>query len=572
MKFIQRTLVTLTVATLALPLACAAQTPVTTSPANTLKVKIIGFNDFHGNLKSPGNFSGMPAGGADFFAAYANQLKAQNPNNVVVSAGDLIGASPLISALFHDEPTIEAMNRIGLDINAVGNHEFDEGKTELLRMQNGGCHPTDPNTCQGAAVGTPVPFEGADFSFLAANVIDTATGKSIFPRYTIKTFEGVKIAFIGMTLEGTPTIVTPTGVAGLEFKDEADTVNGLINQLRNLGTQAVVVVIHEGGFQSGSFNGCVGPSGPIIDIVARLHSTVDLVVSGHTHQAYICQLPNSAGKLIPVTSASAFGRLLTDIDLTLDRKTRDVIASTATNIIVNRANTAVTPAASLTTLVANYDTLAAPIANRVIGSITADITRTLSPAGESTAGNLIADSQLAATAAPTFGNAVIAFMNPGGIRADFLFAASGSEGNGNVTYGEAFTVQPFGNSLVTLTLTGAQVEMVLEEQFVGCPNGQTANRILQPSVGFQYTWNASGPACDKIDPASISLNGIAIVPAASYRVTVNSFLADGGDRFTTLIAGTARLGGAIDLDALADFLGSQSPVSPTPLNRVLRLN
>lgn len=564
MTIIKHALGVLAALAFSLPFACAAQ-----SVTNPLMIKIIGFNDFHGNLRSPGNFAGNPAGGADYFAAYVNLLKQRNPNNVVVSAGDLIGASPLLSALFHDEPTIEAMNRIGLDINAVGNHEFDEGAAELLRMQRGGCHPTDPNSCRGADVGTPVPFEGAQFSFLAANVIDINTGKPIFPRYKIKTFEGVKIAFIGMTLEGTPTIVTPTGVAGLEFRDEAETVNGLIKQLRNLGTEAIVVVIHEGGFQSGNFNGCVGPSGPIVDIVRRLDKAVDLVVSGHTHQGYICRLPNSVGNEILVTSASSFGRLLTDIDLTIDRKTRDVVASSATNIVVNRANTDIVPVPELAALVGNYDMLAAPIANRVIGSITANITRATNSAGESAAGNLVADAQLAATQAPGFGGAVVAFMNPGGIRTEFFFAASGSEGDGNVTYGEAFTVQPFGNSLVTMTLTGAQIETLLEQQFVGCTNGQTANRILQPSVGFQYVWNGNGPNCDKVDPATITINGVVVDPASNYRVTVNSFLADGGDRFFVLSSGTARLGGAIDLDALADYFANQSPISPTPLDRVL---
>lgn len=547
--------------------------------AAPVNVKIIAFNDFHGNLRSPGNFAGNPAGGADHLAAYIARLRSQNPdNNIVVHAGDLVGASPLISALFHDEPTIEIMNRIGLDVAAVGNHEFDEGRTELLRLQSGGCHPTDPNSCKGAQVGTPVPFEGAKFKFLAANVIENATGKPLFPRYIIKTFGGVRMAFIGMTLENTPSIVTPSGVAGLSFNDEAQTVNALIRTLRNQGVNAIAVVVHEGGTQSGPIGGCTNFSGALQGIVQTLDSAVDLVISGHTHQAYVCQLQNAMGRNVLVTSASAFGRVLTDINVVLDTETRDVASATATQVVVNRNDTTVTPDPAIATLVANYGALEAPIANQVVGKISAAFTRTTSAACEHTAGGLIADAQLAATTAPTFGGAEIAFMNPGGVRADFTFPSSAAgEGDGNITYGEAFTVQPFGNSLVTMSLTGTQIEELLEQQFVGCPNAQPFNRVLLPSRGFQYTWDRSRPACDRIDPSTIRLNGTQIDPIRTYRVTVNSFLADGGDSFSVLRSGTNRLGGAQDIDALDDYLAPTllpapggSPIAPAPLNRIIR--
>jgi 5'-nucleotidase len=546
--------------------AAAAQSDI----GKTLQVKIISFNDFHGNLESPGSFSGVPAGGVDVLAAYVNLLKGQNPNNVVVSAGDLVGASPLISALFHDEPTIETMNRLGLEFNAVGNHEFDDGREELLRMQNGGCHPTDPNTCQGAQVGTPVPFEGAKFNFLAANVVDTATGETLFPAYMVKNFKGNRVAFIGMTLEGTPSIVSPSGVAGLAFHDEADTVNALIPELKRRGIESIVVLIHEGGLTTGGINECPNASGAILDIVKRFSDAVDLVVSGHTHRAYICALPNAAGRLIPVTSGGSFGRVITDTTLTLDTRSREVIAAQAQNLVVDR--TQQTPVAEIANIVAGYKALAAPIANQVIGSVTVDVTRTVNAAGESALGDVIADAQFAATAAPEFGNAVVGFMNPGGIRADLLFTQSGTEGDGNVTYGEAFTVQPFGNSLVTMTLSGAQIETLLEQQFTGCPNNQPFNRILQVSEGFSYTWDNARPACDKIDPATIKIAGVVLDPAASYRLTVNSFLADGGDNFTVLTQGTDRLGGAQDLDALSAYFAAKSPVAPGAQNRILRLN
>ena len=534
--------------------ASGGATAAPTSPL--VDVQLLAINDFHGNLDPPAGSSGrigsIDAGGVEYLATHIAQLEATNPNTLVVSAGDLIGASPLLSALFHDEPTIEAMNLLGLDFNAVGNHEFDEGAAELLRMQNGGCHPTD-----GCLDGDG--FAGADFQFLAANVVRKDNGKTLFPAYKIRSFGGAKLAIIGVVLEGTPTIVTPSGVAGLEFKDEAETVNALIPQLKAKGVNAITVLIHEGGVQSGTFNGCVGISGAIVDIVNRFDPAVDVVISGHTHQAYNCQLNNML-----VTSASSFGRLVTDVDLTIDRATGDVTQMAANNLIVTRD---VTRNAGQTSLLAKYRTFADPIANRVIGSITADITRTANPAGESALGDVIADAQLAATAPAGFGEAVAAFMNPGGIRAELTYAGSvAGEGDGNVTYGEAFTVQPFGNSLVTMTLSGAQIDQLLEQQFDNPTAGQ--NRILQVSNGFSYSWSASAATGSKVDPSSIRLNGVPVDPNGAYRITVNSFLAEGGDNFTVLTQGTNRLGGAVDLDALVDYFGANSPVPPGPQTRI----
>ncbi|HZW04076.1 MAG TPA: bifunctional metallophosphatase/5'-nucleotidase, partial [Anaerolineaceae bacterium] len=482
---------------------------------------------------------------------HIDQLRATNPNTVVVSAGDMIGASPLISALFHDEPAIEAFNAIGLDYNAVGNHEFDEGAAELVRMQEGGCHPVDG--CQDGD-----PFEGADFRYLAANVVWEKNGKTLFPAYKMRSFDGAKVAFIGMTLEGTPTIVTPSGVAGLQFLDEADTVNALVPELQKKGINTIVVLIHEGGIQPFNYNGCNGISGPIVDIVNRLDPAVDVVISGHTHQPYNCVINDMI-----VTSAYSFGRVVTDVDLTIDRATGDVVTMSANNLIVTRD---VPAHPILTALVDKYRALTAPLANRVVGSITADITRTANAAGESALGDVIADAQLAATAPDGFGNAVVAFMNPGGIRADLAFAPSGSEQPGEVTYGEIFTVQPFGNSLVTLTLTGEQIDTLLEQQFDNPAVGQT--RILQVSNGFTYSWSASAPTGSKVDPASIMINGVVVDPAADYRVTVNSFLADGGDNFSILVQGHSRLGGDVDTDAFEKYLAANSPVAPGPQNRI----
>jgi 5'-nucleotidase len=540
--------------------ALAAKPPKT---EKTIDVQLLAINDFHGNLQPPAGSSGrittpsgpVDAGGVEYLSTHVKQLEQSNRRTVVVAAGDLIGASPLLSALFHDEPTIEAMNEIGLDIASVGNHEFDEGSAELLRMQNGGCHPTDG--CQDGD-----PFGGADFQYLSANVVREDTGKTLFPAYEIRKFRNVRVAFIGMTLEATPTIVTPSGVAGLDFRDEVETVNALVPELRRRKVEAIVVLIHEGGLPTGLYNECPGISGPIVDIVSNLDDAVDVVVSGHTHQAYNCVID---GK--PVTSASSFGRLVTDIDLTLDRRSHDVSSVSVNNVIVTRD---VAPDPAQTALIAKYDAVAAPLANRVIGQVTADITRTANAAGESALGDVIADAQLDATDEPDFGDAIVAFMNPGGIRTELTFAQSGSEGDGNVTYGEAFAVQPFGNSLVTMTLTGAEIDTLLEQQFDNPEPGQS--RMLQVSEGFMYTWDAAAPVGSRVDPASITIDGLPLDVGASYRVTVNSFLADGGDNFTVLRNGTDRLGGEVDLDALVTYFETSSPVAPGAQDRITRLN
>ncbi|HJR86201.1 MAG TPA: bifunctional metallophosphatase/5'-nucleotidase [Acidimicrobiia bacterium] len=536
----------------AVPAGAAGPPPV--------ELQILAINDFHGAIAPVPDqmWLGQPVGRADFFASHIREAEEGVRNSVVVSAGDLIGASPLISALFHDEPTIEAMNLIGLDIAGVGNHEFDEGPAELLRMQEGGCHPID-----GCLDGDG--FAGADFQYLSANVTVDATGETLFPPYVIENYQGVKVAFIGMTLEGTPTIVTPTAVAGLTFEDEVETVNALIPELQKRQVEAIVVLLHEGGFSEGGPEGdeCGGGlSDPLASIVTGFDDAVDLVIAGHVNDEFVCEVD---GKW--VTMADNNGRLYTDIDVTLDRRTKEMTVVNIDNVPTFQS--AVDPAPALTALIDKYDELSAPLANAVIGSITADIPEIYNAAGEAAVGDVIADAQLAATASAETGGAVVAFMNPGGIRTSdgFLFASSPvGEGDGNVTFGEAFAVQPFGNSLVTMTLTGAQIEALLEQQFRA-----DGNTILQVSEGFTYSWSLSAPVGSKVDPASIMIGGTPIDLGASYRVTVNSFLADGGDGFSVLVGGTDRLGGDVDLDALVDYFEANSPVPPGPQNRITQV-
>lgn len=532
--------------------------------AQVTDVQILALNDFHGQLEQPQGSGGRigltNAGGVEFLATHVDRLRATNPNTLFVSAGDMIGATPLISALFHDEPTIEAFNLMGLDYNGVGNHEFDEGVDELLRMQNGGCHPVD-----GCADGDP--FDGATFDFLAANVKYKDSGETIFPPYKIHHFPGVKVAIVGMTLEGTPSIVSPGGIQTVDFLDEAESVNALVPELERQNVETIIVLLHEGGRTSNplnetTINECGTLTGALPPIVEAMDDEIDVVVTGHTNWAVNCEID---GKL--VTGAASVGRLVTDIDLTISRATKDVVIAKADNKIITRD---VPLSSALTDLVAKFRDLSAPLANRVIGSITGPITRTSNAAGESALGDVIADAQLEATEDPGFGDAVAAFMNPGGIRADLTFPSSPvGEGDGNVTYGEAFAVQPFGNSLVTMTLTGGQIDTLLEQQFNNPVAGQ--NRILQVSDGFTYSWSLSAPAGAKVDPSTIRIGGVTVDPAAGYRVTVNSFLAEGGDNFLVLRDGTSRLGGEVDLDALDKYFQANSPVAPGPQNRITQV-
>jgi 5'-nucleotidase len=548
----------------ALLLAFIAAAPhVTAQTAAPVELRILAINDLHGNLRpssggiriaDPDDKSKkivVPAGGVETMATVVSELRKGHDNTIFVAAGDLIGASPLLSAMFHDEPTIESLSMMGLAIASVGNHEFDEGKDELLRIQNGGCHPVDG--CQG-----PHPFTGAKFHYLAASTIDKATGKPLFPPYEIRQFEGIPVAFIGLTLKGTANIVSPPGVAGLEFRDEAETVNALVPELKARGVEAIVVLIHEGGYPNptGDYNACPDISGAIVDIARKFDRAVDIVISGHSHQAYACEID---GRL--VTSADKYGTLVTAIDLKLDRTTHDIISAKADNVIVRTG--AYAKDESQTALLASYDQLAAPRANRPAGSVTDTLTHRPNSAGETMLGDVIADAQLAATQSEATGRAVIAFTNPGGIRSDIA-----KRDDGIVTYGDIFASQPFRNQLVTLTLTGQQIKNVLEQQW----SDPKLPRILQVSKGFAYTWDNAKPNGEHIIADSMTLNGQPIDPAASYRVTVNNYLSVGGDGFSQLKQGTAPLTGLYDSDALDGYFRANSPIAPTAVDRIRRIN
>ncbi|NKQ12886.1 bifunctional metallophosphatase/5'-nucleotidase [Pseudomonas sp. SST3] len=524
-------------------------------PEPVVSVNILSINDFHGQL-SPRTVAGRPAGGAAVLASYLKS--ASGEYTLIVHDGDQVGASPPNSALLRDEPSISLLNllanahcrpfgrqmemsrsaqtlaqqRCNL-IGTLGNHEFDNGKTELLRQLTGGNHANGPFLED--------EWQGARYPTVSSNVIDQATGESLLPPYSIYYAGGVRIGVIGAVLKETPSIVSPSGVAGLRFIDEADAINRSVAELRRQGIRAIVVALHQGGQQT-SYDGATNPeadevTGPVVDIIERLDDEVDVVISGHAHGFTNALVPNASGKPILVTQAFSAGTAYADIELVVSRRSRDIVEKSAA-ILTTWADQGpgLSPDPEVTALVAQADARVEPLVARVVGLAQTALTRTETPAGESALGNLIADAQRVAT------DAQISFMNPGGIRADLE--------SGEVSWGELFAIQPFANDLVSMDLTGAQIKTMLEQQWIG----QSYPRLLKPS-GIQYSWSASRPEGNRViemrDAAGALIN-----PAAIYRVTVNSFLAGGGDNFTVLTEGTNRVVGPVDLDALVSYIES----------------
>ena len=546
----------------------------------TTDLHVLAWNDFHGNLEPASlNIYGRFAGGAAYLAKLVHDKQAQYRfRQATVLAGDNIGASPLANGLVNEEPATIVTNLMNVNFSSVGNHEFDKGKDELKRIQNGGCKPT--TGCTGAPYalrngGTTDRYPGAHFQYLSANVIDKASGRPLFPATGTKWFwtdsgRPVGLGFIGEVLKDTPTIVTPSGVAGLDFTDEADAANKAARDLARHGVKIPILVIHQGAFQTGpdtALNGCAGNlAGTDIEkIVQKLDPSIKVIISGHTHAEYRCTITtNGVTRLI--TSAASFGRILSDLTLTVDDRTGQLVSAAATNSIVENALNASGPGVvrqddpskadpRVAAVVKQYVDAAAPLANKVIGKIQGDLTRAAGPLGESTLGDVIADGQLKATADAATGSAQVAFMNPGGIRNDIKTTdiSSGGEAVGEVTYGEAFSVQPFGNSLVTKTMTGDQIRRLLQQQYVGC--GQTSQRTLQISATMTYQANPAAASCaDKV--GTITIGGVEVTPTTTLRVTMNNFLASGGDGFTVFNEGTNALGGAQDIDAFAAYLSA----------------
>lgn len=517
-----------------------------------LHVKILGLNDFHGQL-DPRVVSSRPAGGAAVLASYLRTAQGGiEDQTLLVHAGDHVGASPPDSALFQDEPSIQFLNLLANDactytdklnpacnvVGTLGNHEFDEGKAELLRLLGGGNFASGPFFED--------PYRGARFPYVSANVTDELGGQPLLPPYVIKIVRGVPVAFIGAVLKGTPSIVTPTGVAGLSFLDEAVAINSYVPALKAQGVHAIIVTIHQGGFQT-SYTGptratAALSSGPeILDIVNRLDDEIDVVVSGHSHAFTNALVANAHGKQILITQAFSASTAYDDIDLLINPETADVVSKSAAIVTTfGDVGPGLTPDSQVAALVSAADVRVAPLVNRVVGSTASALTRAQTTAGESALGDLIASAQRAAMGTQ------LAFMNPGGIRGDL--------DAGVITWGELFAIQPFGNSLVRMNLTGAQIYAVLEQQWLG----QTTPKIMQ-IAGFDYIWDPNLPVGARV--VEVRVAGAAIDKAATYSIVCNNFMAAGGDGFTVFVQGTNSIGGPIDLDALIDYVEDQSPLT-----------
>lgn len=530
-------------------------TPVADGPlcrGGALHVKVLGWNDFHGHLAAGSKVGTRPVGGADVLAAYLEAASTGlESQTLLVHAGDQVGASPPESALLQDEPSLQFLNllanssctstnRVDPECNVVGtlgNHEFDEGRGELLRLLTGGNAATGPFLEN--------PYQGVRFPYVSANVIDVTSNAPLLPPYVVKRVHGVPVAFIGAVLKDTPTIVTPTGVAGLKFLDEADAINSYVPELVRSGVRAIVVTIHQGGSQT-SYTGPTKTDGTTVNgsdiqrILARLDDEIDVVVSGHSHSFTNALVKNAHGHDILVTQAFSYGTAYDDIDLYVDPVSHDVVAKSAQVVTTySDAGPGLRPDPVVTTLVTAAQARVAPLVTRVVGSTDLALTQTENAAGESLLGDLIADAQREAMGTD------FAFMNPGGIRAPI--------DAGEITWGELFAVQPFGNTLVRLNLTGAQIYDVLEQQWAGQP----FPRIMKTS-GLQYTWDPARPVGSRV--LEVRRAGQPIDRTATYSVTCNNFMATGGDNFKVFTAGTDQVGGPVDLDALVDYVEHHSPL------------
>lgn len=515
--------------------------------AAPVEVNVAAINDFHGNLlsnpfsyKDPAVEGGMvklKAGGIGALSGLVAQLRQQDSELLLIGAGDMIGGSPPISSMWADEPTLDALDLMGLKFTAVGNHELDQGKAELLRQIKGGCESTRPDkACQFDKA-----YKGTTFPYISANLMDKETGKPLFQPYRIERAHGAKIAFVGATLKNVAAYVSAKSMNGLYTVDEADAINALLPELKKQDVDAIVVVIHQGGETPERFDqqDCSQLGGDVVDVVKRLDPQIKVVVSAHTHQGYLCRVGDKL-----VTQGASFGRLMTHLTLKIDTDKHQLLDVKAENLVVDPQRYAPTEEiAALQRQVENRSQaqLGEPLAR--LGA--RQVQRETNDAGESAMGDLIADAQLAATRAL---GAQVALMNLGGMRMDLAL----EEGQDKVNYGQVAGVQPFNNTLNIMTLSGAQLRELLEQQW---QTGSMGFYPLQPSASLSYRWDAARPKGQHVIAESLMIDGQPVKPEQTYRVTVNSFLADGGDNFTVLAQASERLDtGLNDLEALIVYL------------------
>jgi 5'-nucleotidase len=535
-----------TLLTFGLALAGCATPGSGPAAGSPVEINLVALNDFHGNLEASkytyhsaatGKSETIRAGGIDTLGAALQAWRREDKDLLFVAAGDLIGASPAMSSMWADEPAIAAMNMLGLSVSSLGNHEFDPGRKELLRQQHGGCDSPRPGkACQLAPT-----FDGAKYAYLAANVIDSATGKTLVPAYRIEDVKGVKVGLVGAVLQDTPSVAVASSIAGLSFLGEAESINQAIPQMRAAGAKVFVALIHEGGHTVDAPDkpGCDNLKGAIVDIVKKLDPAVRLVITGHSHKGYLC---NVDGRV--VTQADAAGHLLSRIRINVIPATGAVTGIDVRNVVMTPGEYPADPKLSAylaTVRERSHAVLARPVAR--LGSPL--VARKENAAGESALGDLIADAVLAATRAQ---GAQIGFMNTGGIRKDLEAGADLT-----ASFGQAQAVLPFGNTLVVMDLSGAQIRNLLEQQWQR--PAASDDSTLQVSGGFSYRWDSTRPRGSRVVPGSVRLNGVALEDAKIYRIAANNFLAEGGDNFPEFAKGANRADTQVrDLDALIDYL------------------
>jgi 5'-nucleotidase len=536
-------------------LAGCAGAPTLPAAPQPIEISIFSINDFHGHIqpKSPtplsprlpdpqtGELKAQPAGGAAYLATVLDKLRSQRQNHVFVAAGDLMGASPQMSSLLKDEPTLTALGNMGLAMSSLGNHDLDSGLPELLRKSRGEC----------PAKGCEWPeFKGASFPYLAANMFETDTGKRVLPSHIIREIGGLKVALVGAVTRDTPRVIAPRNIVGLRFADEADTLNALVPELRAAGAQVLVAIMHEGGVNSeGAANdpsyACVGLQGRGVDIAKRLDPAYAIIISGHTHQAYTCKIN---GRLF--VQAGSYGGWLTESRLTLDATGQVLDAQAINHPVLQAVNT---PNPAFVALVQRAAALTAAIREKPVAVLTKGAQRSVkAPFGDSPVGNLVADAQLAY--GKKRGTADIAMTNSGGIRADLAV-----EPGRAVTLSDLFAIQPFGNELVAVTITGAQLQELVRRLLPKRPGAAS----LQISHNVNYQWSQAEGAMPVL--VSLTVDGKPVDPQRDYRVVASTYLADGGDNFSALRQGRDRQVLGMDIDALVDWL-AENPKAVDQIN------
>lgn len=519
--------------------APAATTDLSRKP---IELQLLALNDFHGFL-NPSNFEEagvtqgkVQAGGAAFLATKINELSRDKANSLLVGVGDMIGASPLVSALLQDEPAIEALNAMGMRYSSLGNHEFDYGLATLMRLIHGGC--PDTGCLQGR------DYTGAKFEYLASNVIDAKTGATIVPASAMATIEGVRVGFIGADLTATPSIALAKNVAGLNFIDEAQSINSEVAKLKAQGVRSIVVMVHLGGVFQGKVDptNCAGIEGPIIAFGNALDPEVDVILSAHSHRSYICNLGT---KLL--TQGASFGHLLTQVQLQIDRRSGEIIRKSAHHVLID--STTITPDPTLQALVAQAQDATNAVAQQRVGTLAGSgVTRTSDSVRESDLSRLVGDAQLVAASSPETGSAVIALVNEGGVRTDLPPSPyQGSDPGTPIVYGDIYSVHPFGNEIQVLELTGAELKDALEQPLDG------SDHIIA-SDSLRYSISASAAPGNRVIASSMRLNGQPIKPTDRLRVAINNYLVGGGSGQTHLIGKPIVASAGLDRDALVNYL------------------